>query len=62
MGSYSDLLRAIKYYESHKNDYKENLIEVKYIFKIPVLWVKKNKYTKTYYLFNFIPIYSVTVY
>ena len=62
MGSYSDLQRAIRFYENHKEDYEEKLIKIKYILKIPVLWIKKNKYTKTYYLFNFIPIYSVTIY
>ena len=62
MGSNSDLQRAIRFYEGHKEDFEEQLINTKYIFNIPVLRIKKNKYTKTYYLFDFIPIWSETKY
>lgn len=62
MGSYSDEQRAIIFYENHKDDYDEKLLKIKYFFRIPVIWIKKNKYTKTYYLFNIIPVFSVTKY
>lgn len=59
MGEYNDMQRAIRYYEEHKQDYEEKLIEVKQLMEIPFIWVKRSKYTRSYYLFNKLPIYSV---
>ena len=62
MGDYCNLQREIKFFENHKQDFVEKLIEIKYVARIPVFWIRQSKYTKTYYIFNKIPIFSVTIY
>lgn len=62
MGEQSDLQRLIKFNKNHHKDYEERLLKIIYVIKMPVVWIKVNKYTKTYYLLNFIPILSVTKY
>ncbi len=62
MGEYSDLQRAIRYYEKHKEDYELKTIDIKRLFNIPILHIKQSKYEKVYFLFNLIPVFSIVNY